>query len=258
MYKKNKALLSKILPKIQKEGIQNIINGASVPAQSRDTFDNHSPVDGAFMGKVAKSNTADIDMAAKAAAEAFKTWRKMPHKERRDILYAIAEKIEAYSEEIAVLESYDTGQPIRFMKKAAIRGAANFKYFADKVIDAPNGLSTPDTNHLNFTVRQPIGPVGVITPWNAPFMLATWKIAPALAAGCTVVHKPAELSPASATLLCRLAHEAGLPKGVWNLVHGFGESAGKALTEHEAIKAIAFIGDTATGSMIRAESNHYF
>ncbi len=250
MYKKNKAILSKILPQIQKDGIQNIINGQSVPAISGATFDNHSPVDGEFMGNIAKSDVKDIDAAAKVAAAAFKTWRKIPHKERRDILYAIAEKIEENAEEIAVLESYDTGQPIRFMKKAAIRGAANFRYFADKVIDAPNGLSTPDTNHLNFTVRQPIGPVGVITPWNTPFMLTTWKVAPALAAGCTIVHKPAEFSPASATLLCRLAHEAGLPNGVWNLVHGFGETAGKSLTEHEAIKAIAFIGETGTGSLI--------
>lgn len=249
-YEKNKELLSTILPKLKSEGIQNIIKGVSVPSQSGDTLENYSPVDGAFISSIAKSDEKDIDAAARAAKEAFIAWRKIPHKERRDLLYAIAEKIEAHANEIAVLESYDTGQPIRFMKKAAIRGAANFRYFADKVIDAPNGLSTPDTNHLNFTVRQPIGPIGVITPWNAPFMLATWKIAPALAAGCTVVHKPAEFSPTSATLLCRLAHEAGLPKGVWNIVHGLGESAGKALTEHEAIKAVAFIGDTKTGSMI--------
>jgi len=166
MYEKNKAILSEILPKLKSEGIQNIINGASVPAQSGDTFENHSPVDGAFIANVAKSDAADIDAAAKVAAEAFKTWRNLPHKERRDILYAIAEKIEAHAAEIAVLESYDTGQPIRFMKKAAVRGAANFRYFADKAIDAPNGKSTPDTKHLNFTVRQPIGAVGIITPWN--------------------------------------------------------------------------------------------
>lgn len=249
-FEKNKEILSRLLPKLQEEGIQNIINGVSQPAQSGATFENHSPVDGGFISHVAKSDAGDIDVAAQAAAEAFKTWRNMPHKERRDILYAIADKIEAHAAEIAVLESYDTGQPIRFMKKSASRGAANFRYFADKVIDAPNGLSTPDTNHLNFTVRQPIGPIGVITPWNVPFMLTTWKIAPALAAGCTVVHKPAEFSPATATLLCRLVHEAGLPKGVWNIVHGFGESAGKALTEHKAIKAIAFIGETTTGSLI--------
>ena len=250
MYEKNKKILAKALKKITAEGIQNIINGKSVAAQSGATFKNTSPVDGVVIAKIAKSAAADVDAACKASAAAFKAWRDTPYKEKRDILYAIAEEIEKNADLIAVLESYDTGQPIRFMKKAAIRGAANFRYFADKVIDARNGLSTPDTNHLNFTVKQAIGPVGVITPWNTPFMLSTWKIAPALAAGCTVVHKPAELSPVTATLLCKLAHKAGLPKGVWNVVHGFGESAGKALTEHIDIKALAFIGETSTGSLI--------
>ncbi len=250
MYQKNKKILSEALPKIKADGVQNIINGVSVAAQSGATFKNNSPVDGKFIANVAKSNASDIATAAKASAMAFKAWRDLPYKEKRDILYAIAAEIEANADLISVLESYDTGQPIRFMKKAAIRGAANFRYFADKVIDARNGLSTPDTKHLNFTVRQAIGPVGVITPWNTPFMLSTWKIAPALASGCTVVHKPAELSPVTATLLCKLAHKAGLPKGVWNVVHGFGHDAGKALTEHPAIKAIAFIGETSTGSLI--------
>ena len=250
MYEKNKKILAKALKDIKSEGIQNIINGESVDAISGNTFKNHSPVDGQFIVNVPKSTATDIDAACQASAAAFKAWRDTPYKEKRDILYAIAAEIEANADVIAVLESYDTGQPIRFMKKAAIRGAANFRYFADKTIDARNGLSTPDTNHLNFTVKQAIGPVGVITPWNTPFMLSTWKIAPALASGCSVVHKPAELSPVTATLLCKLAHKAGLPKGVWNVVHGFGESAGKALTEHPAIKAIAFIGETNTGSRI--------
>ena len=199
---------------------------------------------------VASGDARDIDKAAKAAAEAFKTWKNVSHQERKRILHAIADNIEKYAHEIAVCESYDTGQPIRFTKKAAIRGAANFRYFADKVIDAPNGLSTPDTHHVNFTMKQPIGPVGIITPWNAPFMLSTWKIAPALASGCTVVHKPAEFSPLSANILAKAAHEAGLPKGVWNVVHGMGETAGKALTEHDDIKAISFVGETTTGSHI--------
>ena len=250
MYEKNKKVLEAALKNLAQKSVLNFINGKSVPAISGDTFDNHSPVDNAFICKVAKCDKEDVHQASEAASDAFLTWRKMPHKERRNILYAIADKIEENADTISVLESYDTGQPIRFMKKAAIRGAANFRYFADKVIDAPNGLSTPDTNHLNFTVKQPIGPVGVITPWNTPFMLTTWKVAPALAAGCTVVHKPAELSPITATLLCQIAHEAGLPAGVWNLVHGFGETAGKALTEHKLIKAIAFIGETTTGSLI--------
>ena len=255
MYEKNKKILASSLKKIKRAGIKNLINGKSVAAKSGATFENYSPVDNELIGKVAKSGSKDIDAASKAAAAAFKGWRDLPHKEKRDILYAIAHIIEENADEIAVLESYDTGQPIRFMKKAAIRGAANFRYFADKVIDARNGLSTPDTNHLNFTVKQAIGPVGVITPWNTPFMLSTWKIAPALAAGCTVVHKPAELSPVTATFLCKLAHQAGLPKGVWNIVHGFGATAGKALTEHEAIKAIAFIGETTTGSMIMKQGS---
>ncbi len=250
MYKKNQKILKAALSKLKTEGVQNLINGESVAAQSGETFKNTSPVDNKFIADIAKSDAADMNIAAKASAAAFNAWRDLPYKEKRDILYAIAAEIEANADLIAVLESYDTGQPIRFMKKAAIRGAANFRYFADKVIDARNGLSTPDTKHLNFTVRQAIGPVGVITPWNTPFMLSTWKIAPALASGCTVVHKPAELSPVTATLLCQLAHKAGLPKGVWNVVHGFGHTAGKALTEHPAIKAIAFIGETSTGSMI--------
>lgn len=250
MLSKNLKKLKTELNKLKKSGIKNIINGKELSSSSRKTFENFSPVDGKKIANVAQGNEKDIDKAAKAAAQAFQSWRNVPHQERKRILHAIADNIEKYAAEIAVCESYDTGQPIRFTKKAAIRGAANFRYFADKIIDAPNGLSTPDTNHVNFTMKQPIGPVGIITPWNAPFMLSTWKIAPALAAGCTVVHKPAEFSPVTANILAKAAHEAGLPKGVWNVVHGFGESAGKALTEHEDIKAIAFVGETTTGSHI--------
>src|SRR5690606_139795 len=141
-------------------------------------------------------------------------------------------------------------QALRFMRKAAARGAENFRFYAERAPSARDGLSLPTPELLNYTTRKPIGPVGVITPWNTPFMLATWKIAPALAAGCTVVHKPAEWSPLTAALLVEICHEAGLPPGVLNVVHGIGETAGKALTEHEAIKAIAFVGESATGSRI--------
>jgi len=250
MLTKNEKLLSKELRKIKKTGIKNIIDGKLLGSSSRKTFENHSPVDGKLICSVTSGNEKDIDKAAKSAHKAFETWSKIGHKERKSILHKVADQIEKYADEIAVLESYDTGQPIRFTKKSALRGAANFRYFADKAIDAQNGLSTPDTHHVNFTMRQPIGPVGVITPWNAPFMLSTWKIAPALATGCTVVHKPAEFSPVTANILSKAAHEAGLPNGVWNTIHGFGESAGKALTEHTLIKAIAFVGETSTGSHI--------
>ena len=142
---------------------------------------------------------------------------------------------------------------MRFMSAAALRGADNFRFFADRAPGAADGLSLPSADHVNYTTRHPIGPVGVITPWNTPFMLSTWKIAPALAAGCTVVHKPAEWSPYTAQLLSEIALEAGLPPGVLNVVHGMGESAGAPLTEHPLIKAIAFVGESATGSMIQAQ-----
>jgi len=246
----NKEILNKELERLSGSEIKHFINGKPVGNNSRETFQSISPSDGKVISEVSKGTIEDIDHAAKSAMSAFKAWRDMPHKERKVILHKIADNIEKYANEIAVLESYDTGQPIRFTKKAAMRGAANFRYFADKVIDAPNGLSTPDTHHVNFTIKQAIGPVGIITPWNAPFMLSTWKIAPALAAGCTIVHKPAEDSPVTADILVRAAHEAGLPDGVWNVVHGYGESVGKALTEHEDIKAIAFVGETTTGTHI--------
>ena len=136
------------------------------------------------------------------------------------------------------------------MSKAALRGAENFRFFADRAPGARDGQSLPSPTLLNVTTRTPIGPVGVITPWNTPFMLSTWKIAPALAAGCTVVHKPAELSPVTAKLLVEIAEEAGLPPGVLNVVNGLGEEAGVALTEHPDIRAIAFVGESRTGSMI--------
>jgi len=136
------------------------------------------------------------------------------------------------------------------MSKAALRGAENFRFFADRAEEARDGKSIHTATQVNITSRFPIGPVGVITPWNTPFMLSTWKIAPALAAGCTIVHKPAEFSPLTASLLVEIAESAGLPKGVWNLVNGFGDDAGKALTEHPDIKAIGFVGESRTGSMI--------
>jgi len=141
------------------------------------------------------------------------------------------------------------------MSKAAIRGAENFRFFGDLAPSAADGLSLPTSEHINFTTRTPIGPVAVITPWNTPFMLSTWKIAPALAAGCTVVHKPAEWSPYSARLLVEIAAEAGLPPGVFNSVNGLGETTGKRLTEHPAIKAIALVGESRTGSAIMRQGS---
>ncbi len=241
------------LKPISESGIRHLIDGEAVASISGATFDNASPIDNEIFCQVARGDKADIDRAAKAAAKAFPDWRAKPGKTRRDILHAIANKIEEHSEEIALLESVDSGQAIRFMQKAAIRGAENFRFFADKAPETANGLSLPTDGQMNYTIRASIGPVGIITPWNTPFMLSTWKIAPALAAGCTIVHKPAEWSPVTATLLAKLCHDAGLPPGVLNLVHGIGEEAGVALTRHPDIKAIAFIGESATGSAIMAQ-----
>jgi len=174
----------------------------------------------------------------------------MPANQRKKILMDIADTIELRAEEIALCECWDTGQTLRFMSKAALRGAENFRYFAEQVSAARDGQYLKSPTLANITTRVPIGPVGVITPWNTPFMLSTWKIAPALAAGCTVVHKPAEDSPITARLLVEIAEEAGLPPGVLNTVNGYGHDAGKRLTEHPAIRAIAFVGESRTGSEI--------
>ena len=238
------------LARFSEAGIKNQIGGKSVSALDGQTFDNHSPVDESFICQVAQGSTADIDAAAAAAKLAFPAWRDIAATERKNILHRIADGIEARAEEIALCECWDTGQALRFMSKAALRGATNFRFFADKALSARDGQTLPSPTLINMTTRLPIGPVGVITPWNTPFMLSTWKIAPALAAGCTVIHKPAEFSPLTARILMEIAEEAGLPPGVWNLVNGLGEDAGKALTEHPDIKAIAFVGESKTGSMI--------
>ena len=245
----NIAKLRGYLSRFAEGGIKNRINGEDHEGAG-GVFQSTSPVDKSVICDVAHGTTADIDAAAKSAADAFPAWRDMPAAERRKILINVAEAIEARAEEIALCECWDTGQTLRFMSKAALRGAENFRYFADQVVQARDGQHLKSPTLMNITTRTPIGPVGVITPWNTPFMLSTWKIAPALAAGCTVVHKPAEASPLTARLLVEIAEEAGLPPGVLNTVNGFGEDAGKALCEHPAIKAIAFVGESSTGSLI--------
>ena len=230
------------------------IAGVACPSTSGETFENRSPVDGELLGTVAAGDRTDVDAAALAAAEAFPDWAGRSGTERQRILHRVADLIEARADDLAAVECIDTGQAVRFMSAAAVRGAENFRFFADHAPAAGDGRSMPDRHHMNYSIRRPLGPVGVITPWNTPFMLSTWKIAPALAAGCTVVHKPAEWSPCTASMLAEIALEAGLPAGVLNTVHGLGETAGKALTEHPAVTAIAFVGESATGSAIQAQT----
>lgn len=249
----NLATAQQYLARFRDNTLGHFINGEWTLGSKGETFDNLTPTDNTSLGKVVRGTLEDVDAACNAAQNAFQQWAEMPGSERKQILHKLADKIEQRAEEIALVESMDCGQPLRFMRQAAIRGAANFRFFADKSPEAKNGLSLHQDNHTNYTIRTPIGPIAVITPWNTPFMLSTWKIAPALAAGCTVVHKPAEFSPLTAAILAECAKEAGLPDGVWNMVNGNGEVAGKALTEHKAIKAVAFVGETVTGSMIQAQ-----
>src|SRR5246127_1581568 len=253
LFKANLDRAAPLLKQLRADGIGHTIDGKVVASISGETFETKSPIDGGVLASVARGNGEDIDRAATAAALAFKSWRDMSASMRRKLLHRVADAIEDRADDIAVLECIDTGQAHRFMAKAAVRAAENFRFFADKCAEARDGLSTPSDEHWNISTRVPIGPVGVITPWNTPFMLSTWKIAPALAAGCTVVHKPAEWSPVTAHLLTRIVKEAGVPDGVLNTVHGFGEEAGKALTEHPAIKAIGFVGESATGSAIMTQ-----
>ena len=239
------------LARFAQDSVKHRINGQDIGGTAQ--FESISPIDLQPLAHIVRGTADDIDQAARAARDAFPLWAGFSGKERKKLLHKIADAIVARAEEIAFIEAMDTGQTIRFMSKAALRGAENFRFFADQAPGAQDGKSLFTDGQMNITSRKPIGPVGVITPWNTPFMLSTWKIAPALAAGCTIVHKPAELSPLTARLLVEIAEEVGLPPGVWNMVNGFGEEAGRALTEHPAIKAIAFVGESRTGALIQKQ-----
>jgi 5-carboxymethyl-2-hydroxymuconic-semialdehyde dehydrogenase len=249
----NVAKAGGFLKRFREQPLAHFIGGKAERGSSGELFDNLSPVDGSALGQVVAADERDVDAAATAAQKAFPAWRAKTGEERRAILHKVADLIEKRREEIALVECMDTGQALRFMSGAALRAAENFRFFADRAPGAADGLSLPAAEHMNYTVRQPLGPIAIITPWNTPFMLSTWKIAPALAAGCTVVHKPAEWSPLTATLLAEIMTEAGVPAGVVNLVNGIGERAGRWLTEHPAIKATAFIGESKTGSLIMSQ-----
>lgn len=234
------------------EDIKLYINGQFVDAEAGTTFSNTNPFTNTVINNIAEGRKEDMDKAVAAANEAFKNgpWTKMKLKERVKYINRIADLIDEANDEIAFLESLDTGLPISQTKNQAARAAENFRFYA-KMIETKHGEIFPmDDEFINYTVYKPLGVVGLITPWNAPFMLETWKVAPALATGNTVVLKPAELSPLTANKLAEIIDKADLPKGVFNVVHGFGETAGDAMVKHPDVKAISFTGETTTGSII--------
>ena len=186
------------LDRFAKGGVMNRITGRVLPAASGATFNNSSPVDETHICSVARSDARDIDTAAQAAKRAFPVWRDMPGTERKQILHRIADAIVARADEIAMCECWDTGQAFRFMSKAALRGAENFRFFADRAPSARDGQMLPSQTLMNVTTRVPIGPVGVITPWNTPFMLSTWKIRPVCGPRCSLLPTRARFSRSKA------------------------------------------------------------
>ena len=229
--------------------IQHLINGVSV--DSKDRFTTISPATGEVLAEVAAGGEAEIALAVEAAKAAFPGWAGKPAKERAKIMRRLGELIEANVPELAALETEDTGLPIDQTSHALIpRAAENFYYFSE-VATRMDGRSYPvDRTMLNYTLIQPVGVCGLISPWNVPFMTATWKTAPCLALGNTAVLKMSELSPLTADRLGQLALEAGVPKGVLNIVHGYGRDAGEALVKHPDVRTISFTGGTTTGKRI--------
>ena len=232
--------------------IQHYINGKFVDSVSGKTFDVLDPVSNNNYATAAAGQAEDIDLAVAAARQAFTTgpWPKMKPRERARVLNRIADAVEAQESRLAELETFDTGLPITQAKGQALRAAENFRFFADLIVAQFDDAMKVPGAQINYVNRKPIGVAGLITPWNTPFMLESWKLAPALATGNTVVLKPAEFTPLSASLWAQIFKDAGLPDGVFNLVNGLGEEAGDALVKHPDVPLISFTGETTTGQTI--------
>jgi aminomuconate-semialdehyde/2-hydroxymuconate-6-semialdehyde dehydrogenase len=245
------------IPRARSTEILHFIDGAFVRSSGGKSFENRSPVDGRLIGTVQEAGQAEVDAAVRAARAALAgPWGAMDLARRCELLYAVADEINRRFEDFLQAEVADTGKPVSLASHIDIpRGAANFKVFADVMKSVPTEafqMATPDgTGALNYAVRVPKGVIGVICPWNLPLLLMTWKVGPALACGNTVVVKPSEETPSTATLLGEAMNKVGVPKGVYNVVHGFGPgSAGEFLTRHPGVNALTFTGETRTGEAI--------
>ena len=232
--------------------IQNYINGEFVKPVSNDWIDNFNPAKGEMYGQIPNSTQKDVENAYQAAVDAFPKWSNTSLEERSKILSKISSLILEKLDVLAIAESKDNGKPLSLAKTVDIpRAASNFQFFANAITQfSSEAHESVGLDAVNFTLRQPLGVVGCISPWNLPLYLFTWKIAPALAAGNCVVAKPSEVTPMTAYLLGEICNDAGLPKGVLNIVHGLGTTTGQAIVEHPNIKAISFTGGTKTGAHI--------
>lgn len=235
--------------------VQHFIAGAFTPSADGATFTSVSPIDNEVVAEVASGGAADVDAAVRAAREAFEPWARMGPGARRRILHRVADLVEERAAELAEWETRDMGKPFALARdKDMPRVAQNFRFFADWAEQATtHAYAKPWDGVLSYELREPLGVVGAISPWNFPLMLMTWKVAPALAFGCTVVAKPAEQSPITASMLAEICRDAGMPEGVFNVVQGFGpNAAGEALTTHPDVDAITFTGESNTGRAIMA------
>ncbi|MFV8382198.1 5-carboxymethyl-2-hydroxymuconate semialdehyde dehydrogenase [Corynebacterium hindlerae] len=241
------------------EKIQHYIGGKFVDSIDGDTFDVLNPVTNEAYIQAASGKKEDIDVAVAAATKAFKEgpWPKMLPRERSRVLHKIADIVESREQILAEMESYDSGLPITQALGQARRAAENFRFFADLIVAQSDDTYKVPGRQVNYVNRKPIGVAGLITPWNTPFMLESWKLAPAIATGNCVVLKPAEFTPLSASLWAGIFEEAGLPEGVFNLVNGFGETAGDALVKHPNVPLISFTGESRTGQIIFANAAPY-
>ena len=233
--------------------IGHLINNEFVPSIEGRTFETLNPTDNKPITEVASGTAADADRAVIAAREAFDKgpWPRLPAEERARALRRIGDLIEKHASEIADVEIMDTGVPASQIKEGAVpRAAQNFYFFADMATKITGESYSKDRKFMNYTIHRPVGVAGLITPWNVPFMLETWKVAPCLAAGNTCILKPAEWAPLSADKLAQIILEADLPAGVFNVLHGFGESAGASIVAHPGVQLISFTGETATGQEI--------
>jgi len=233
------------------ERLQNYINGELVAPVSGNYLDNYQPATGQVYSLIPDSDAADVQAATEAAKAAFPSWSTTPAGERSRIMLKIAQLIEDNLDRLAAAESKDNGKPVWLAKRVDIpRASSNFHFYATAIEQFSSEAHDMNGSAINYTLRQPIGVAGCISPWNLPLYLFSWKIAPALAAGNTVVAKPSEITPMTAYLLSELCIEAGLPAGVLNIVHGLGPKVGAAITEHPDIPMISFTGGTATGQTI--------
>ena len=231
--------------------LENFIGGNFIAPLGGNFIDNVNPATGVVYNQVPDSNAKDIDAAVKAAKKAFPEWSVLPVEKRFYILNKIAELIDENMEELAIAETTDNGKPLWLSKAVDIpRASSNFRFFATGIMHFSNESHSMENKAINYTLRQPLGIVGCISPWNLPLYLFTWKIAPALAAGNCVIAKPSEVTPVTAFLLGKICKEAGLPDGVLNIVHGLGQHCGEAIVKHPEIKAISFTGSTRAGERI--------